>query len=68
MFKNKIIINFVTFKATKNRFSPYPSFVAVELLDTGSKIGEPRSRKDKSQDPGSGLNTPDPHHCKEFSF
>jgi hypothetical protein len=55
--KNKIIFNFVKFVATKkglttNFFSPF-SFVAV--FGSGSGMG-------KNQDPGSGINIPDPQH------
>jgi hypothetical protein len=54
-FKNKIIYNFVRFVATKKglkkkSFSPF-SLVAV----FGSGM-------DKNQDPGSGINIPDPQH------
>jgi hypothetical protein len=60
-FKNKIIFNFVKFVATKNGmatnfFSPL-SFVAV----FGSGMG-------KNQDPGSGINIPDPQHPGEIKF
>jgi hypothetical protein len=59
-FKNKIIFDFVKFVATKkglttNLFSPL-SFVAVfgsGIRDLGSGMG-------KNQDPGSGINIPDP--------
>jgi hypothetical protein len=67
-FKKKIIFNFVKFVATKkdmatNFFSPL-SFVAV----FGFGIRDPRSRirdpwMDKNQDPGSGINIPDPQNC-----
>ncbi len=55
-FKNKIILNFVRFVATKqgmttNLFSPL-SFVDV----FGSGIRDPGSRMGKNQDPGSGIN------------
>ncbi len=58
-YKNKIILNFVKFMATKkgmaiNFFSPL-SFIAG-FLDPGSGMG-------KNQDPGSGINIPDPQHC-----
>ncbi len=61
-FKNKIIFNFVKFVASKkglttNFFSSL-SFVAV----FGSGIRDPGSRRGKNQDPGSGINIPDPHY------
>jgi hypothetical protein len=61
-FKNKIIFNFVKFVTTKKRynnnfFSPL-SFVAV----FGSGIQDPRSGMCKNQDPGYGVNIPDPQH------
>jgi hypothetical protein len=60
--KNKIIFNFLKFVATKkglttNFFSPL-SFVVVLFLDPGSGM-------DKNQDPGSGINIPDPQHLSE---
>jgi hypothetical protein len=60
--KNKIIFSFVKFVATKNGltkkfFSPL-SFVAV----FGSEIRDPGSGMGKNQDPGSGINIPDPQH------
>ncbi len=60
--KNKIIFSFVKFVATKNGltkefFSPL-SFVAV----FGSGIRDPGSGMGKNQDPGSGINIPDPQH------
>jgi hypothetical protein len=42
----------------KKIFSP-PSFVAV----FGSGIRDPGSGMGKNQDPGSGINIPDPQHC-----
>jgi len=56
--KNKIIFSFVKFVATKNGlttkfFSPL-SFIAV----FGSGMG-------KTQDPGSGINIPDPQHWNQ---
>jgi hypothetical protein len=60
-FKNKIVfLNSVKFVATKkgmttNFCSPL-SFVAV----FGSGIRDPGSGMDKNQDPGSGINIPDP--------
>jgi hypothetical protein len=43
---------------TTNFFSPL-SFVAV----FGSGIRDPGSGMGKNQDPGSGINIPDPQHC-----
>jgi hypothetical protein len=43
---------------TTNFFSPL-SFVAV----FGSGKGDPGSGMGKNQDPGSGINIPDPQHC-----
>ncbi len=54
-FKNKIILNFVKSVATKKdmtNFFSLLSFVAIY----GSGMG-------KNQDPGSGINIPDPQHC-----
>jgi hypothetical protein len=48
---------------TPNFFSPL-SFVAV----FGSGIrdpGDPGSEMGKNQDPGSGINIPDPQHCSQ---
>jgi hypothetical protein len=61
-FKTKIICNFVKFVATSkvmttDFFSPL-SFVAV----FGSGIRDPGSGMGKNQDPGSGINIPDPQH------
>jgi hypothetical protein len=57
---------------TTNFFSPL-SFVAVfgsgirdpgsEIRDPGSEIRDPGSGMGKNQDPGSGINIPDPQHC-----
>jgi hypothetical protein len=63
--KNKIIYNFVKFGPTKkswttNFFSPL-SFVAV----FGSGIPDPGSGMGKNQDPGSGINIPDPQQWLE---
>jgi hypothetical protein len=60
--KNKIIFSSVNFVAAKNGltkkiFSPL-SFVAV----FGSGIRDPGSGMGKNQDPGSGINIPDPQH------
>jgi hypothetical protein len=62
-FKNKIILHFGKFVATKkcltkDFFSPL-SFVPV----FGSGIRDPGSGMGKNQDPGSGINIPDPQHC-----
>jgi hypothetical protein len=56
------MFNFVKFVTTKkgmntNFFSPH-SFVAV----FGSGIWDPASGMGKNQDPGSGINIPDPQH------
>jgi hypothetical protein len=48
---------------TSNFFSPL-SFVAV----FGSGIRDPRSGMGKNQDPGSGINIPDPQHWYFFQF
>jgi hypothetical protein len=70
--KNKIIFSFVRFVATKNgltkkNFSPL-SFVAVfgsGIRDLRSGIRDPGSGMGKNQDPGSGINIPDPQHCRK---
>ncbi len=49
---------------TTNFFVPL-SFVAVSgsgIRDPGSGIRDPGSGMGKNQDPGSGINIPDPHH------
>jgi hypothetical protein len=49
---------------TTNFFSPL-SFVAVfgsGIRDPGSAIRDPGSGMGKNQDPGSGINIPDPQH------
>jgi hypothetical protein len=61
-FKNKIILHFGKFVApkkclTKKIFSLL-TFVAV----FGSGIRKPGSGMGKNQDPGSGINIPDPQH------
>jgi hypothetical protein len=33
------------------------------FLDPGSEIRDPGSGMSKNQDPGSGINIPDPPHC-----
>jgi hypothetical protein len=63
-FKNKIIFKFVKFVAKKrydNNFVRPLSFVAV----FGSGTGHPGSGMGKNQDPGSGINIPDPQHCNQ---
>jgi hypothetical protein len=65
LIKNKIIFSFVKFVATKNgltkkNFSPL-SFAAV----FGSGIRDPGSGMGKNQDPGSGINIPDPQHWQD---
>ncbi len=60
-FKNKIIYNFVKIVAIKKCMTPIflpLSFVAV----FGSGIRDLGSRMSKNQDPGSGINIPDPQH------
>jgi hypothetical protein len=51
---------------TTNFFSPL-SFVAVfgsGIRDPRSGIRDPGSGMGKNQDPGSGINIPDPPHCE----
>jgi hypothetical protein len=48
---------------TKILFSPL-SFLPV----FGSGIRDPGSGMGKNQDPGSGINIPDPQHCKKGKF
>jgi hypothetical protein len=48
---------------TTNFISPL-SFVAV----LGSGIRDPGSWMGKNQDPGSGINIPDPQHCIHFRY
>jgi hypothetical protein len=55
---------------TTNFFSPL-SFVAVfgsGIRDPKSEIRDPGSGMGKNQDPGSGINIPDPQHCKILNF
>jgi hypothetical protein len=55
-----IIFNFVIFVATKKGRTTnffHPSLLLLFL--------DPRSGIDKNQDPGSGINIPDPQHCFE---
>ncbi len=56
------MFNFVKFVVTKKgmttNFFPPLSFDA----DFGSGIRDPGSGMGKNQDPGSGINIPDPHH------
>jgi hypothetical protein len=35
-------------------------------LDPGSGIRDPGSGMGKNQDPGSGINIPDPQHCTKY--
>jgi hypothetical protein len=42
----------------------YPSLLLL-FLDPGSDIRDPGSGIGKNQDPGSGINIPDPQHCKK---
>jgi hypothetical protein len=39
------------------------------FLDPGSEIWDPGSGMGKNQDPGSGINIPDPHHwqCQRYN-
>jgi hypothetical protein len=59
---------------TKKNF--HPSLLLL-FLDPGSEIRDPRSgmrdprsgsRMGKKQDPGSGINIPDPPHCLKKTF
>jgi hypothetical protein len=59
---------------TKIFFSPL-SFVAVfgsGIRDPGSEIRDPGSGMGKNQDPGSGINIPNPPHwtlkCKKYIY
>jgi hypothetical protein len=67
LLKNKIIAIFVKSVATKKgkRNFPPPPRPHLLLLDPGFEIRDPGSWMDKNQDPGSGLNIPDPQHCLE---
>jgi hypothetical protein len=59
--KNKIIFIFVKFVATKNGLTKkifHPCLLLL-FLDPGSGMG-------KNQDPGSGINIPDPQHCRNL--
>jgi hypothetical protein len=60
-FKNKIIYNFVQFVATKKVWKKKKFF--TPLLSCCFWIRDPGSEMDKNQDPGSGINIPDPQHC-----
>jgi hypothetical protein len=67
-FKNKIIYNFVKFVVTKNGMTKKKIFTPLFVKDFGSGIRDPRSENRdpgwvKNQDPGSGINIPDPQHC-----
>jgi hypothetical protein len=54
--KNKIILIFVKFVATKKDLTTNFFHLSLLFLDPGSEMG-------KNQDPGSGINIPDPQHC-----
>jgi hypothetical protein len=63
-------VKFVVIKKgmTTNYFSPL-SFVTVfgsGIRDPGSEIRDPGSGMGKNQDPGSGINIPDPQHCPKI--
>jgi hypothetical protein len=69
--KRNIFFKFVTFVATKEDMTTpnffHPSLLLL-FLDPGSEIRDPKSGiRDpgwvKNQDPGSGINIPDPQHC-----
>jgi hypothetical protein len=63
--KNKITLNFLKFVATKKGVTTnffYPSLLLL-FLDPGFGIRDPGSGMGKNQDPGSGINIPDPQHC-----
>jgi hypothetical protein len=60
-FKDKIIFNYVKFGLQKRSDSDNKFFFTLLFcccLDLGSGMG-------KKQDPGSGINIPDPQHCKQ---
>ena len=52
---------------TKNLFHPSLLLLFLdpgsEIRDPGSEIRDPGSGMGKNQDPGSGINIPDPQHC-----
>ncbi len=62
-FKNLIILHFVKFVATKKCLTKnfHPSLFYL-FLDPGSVIRDPGSGMGKNQDPGFGINIPDPQH------
>jgi hypothetical protein len=63
-FKHKISFSFVKFVATKQGMTTIffrPSLLLL-FLDPGSGIRNPGSGMGKNQDPGSGINIPDPQH------
>jgi hypothetical protein len=51
-----------TKKRYDNKFFFTPLFLLL-FLDQGSEIQDPGSGLGKNQDPGSGINIPDPLHC-----
>ncbi len=60
-----------TKKCLKKKFSSPLSFLPVfgsGIRDPGSEIRDPGSGMGKNQDPGSGINIPDPQHWSEISF
>jgi hypothetical protein len=61
--KNKIIHNVMIFVVTKWKDkSIFPPPLLVLLLDPVLGIRDPGSEMDNNQDPGSGINIPDPQH------
>jgi hypothetical protein len=59
-FKTKLIISFVKFVATKKGMKT--NFLHPSLL---LLFCDPGFGMDKNQDPGCGINIPDPQHWKE---
>jgi hypothetical protein len=58
----------VKFVATKECLTKkffHPSLFYL-FLDPGSEIRDPGSGMGKNQDPGSGINIPDPQHCIKY--
>jgi hypothetical protein len=60
----------VIFGATQKGRTTNPPPLLLLMLDSGSRIRDPRSEirnprseMDKNQDPGSRINIPDPQHC-----
>ncbi len=51
-----------TKKCLTKKFFFTPLFFYL-FLDPGSEIRDPGSGMGKNQDPGSGINIPDPQHC-----